>query len=106
MVRKRGGEERRRGGMGGCAEGVRAPAGLAAEAGRRHRRRVAARVSAACGGVAAVAAAAALVAVGLPGPATTGRAGTQARTVAYVVSRVKQALASEHQVFYGRTTST
>jgi hypothetical protein len=96
-----------RDGMERFTEDVRAPAGLAAAAGRRHRRRVTVRISAACGGVAAVAAAAALV-VTLPAggaPASTGTAGTQARTVAYVVSRVKQALASEHLVYYGRTAS-
>ena len=97
-----------RDGMERFTEDVRAPAGLAAAAGRRHRRRVTVRISAACGGVAAVAAAAALV-VSLPAggaPATTGAAGTQARTVAYVVTRVKQALAGERQVFYGQTSST
>ncbi len=76
---------------------------------RRHRRRVAVRASAACGGVAAVAAAAALAVVSLPAggaPAATGTTGAQARTVAYVVTRVKQALAGEHQVFYGQTSST
>ena len=96
-------EELLRDGMERFTEGVRAPAGLAAEAARRHRRRVAIRVSAACTGVAAVAAAAALLAAG--SPASTGAAGTRATTVAYVVSHVKQALASEHLVYYGRTAS-
>jgi len=85
-----------RDGMERFTEDVRAPAGLAAAAGRRHRRRVTVRISAACGGVAAVAAAAALVVVSLPaggGPATTGAAGPRTHMVAYVVSRVKQALA-------------
>jgi hypothetical protein len=98
-------EELLRDGMERFTEGMRAPAGLAAEAGRRHRRRMAARVSAGCGGVAAVAAAAALLLAG-GAPAATGGSGTQARTVAYVVSRVKHALAGEHRVFYGQTTST
>lgn len=101
-------EELLRDGMERFTEGVRAPAGLAATAGRRHRRRVTVRISAACGGVAAVAAAAALV-ISLPAgdaPASTGTSGTQARTVAYVVTRVKQALAGERQVFYGQSTST
>jgi hypothetical protein len=101
-------EELLRDGMGRFTEGVRAPAGLAAAVSQRHRRRVAVRVSAACGGVAAIAAAAAIAAVGLPGggPATTQSAGAQARTVTYLVSRVKQALADEHRVFYGRTNGT
>jgi hypothetical protein len=108
MVMKTDMEELLRDGMERFTEGVHAPAGLAAGAGRRHRRRVAVRVSAACGGAAAVAAAAALVAVSLPsgGAATTGSTVGQAKTVAYLVSRVKQALAGERQVFYGRTTST
>lgn len=108
MATKTDMEELLRDGMERFTEGVRAPAWLAAEAGRRHRRRVAVRVSAACGGVAAVAAAAALM-VSLPAggaPASARTAGTQARTVAYVITRVKQALAGERQVFYGRTTST
>lgn len=100
-------EELLRDGMERFTEGVRAPAGLAATAGRRHRRRVAVRISAACGGVAAVAAAAALVAVSLPGGGqATGSTRPQTHTVAYVVSRVKQALANENMVFYGKTTST
>src|ERR1700733_14572045 len=101
-------EELLRDGMGRFTEEVRAPAGLAAAVSRRHRRRVAVRVSAAFGGVAAGAAAAALVAVGLPGggPAMTRNAGTQARAVTYLVSRVKHALAGEHRVFYGRTNGT
>jgi hypothetical protein len=94
-------EELLRDGMEQFTKGVRAPAGLAAEVGRRHRRRVAVRVSAASGAVAAVAAAAALLAAG--SPASTGAAGTQTTTVAYVVSHVRQALASEHLVYYGRT---
>jgi hypothetical protein len=108
MATKTDVEELLRDGMERFTKGVRAPAGLAAEVGRRHRRRVAVRVSAVCTGVAAVAAAAALVAVSLPSgrAATTGTTGAQPKTVAYVVSRVKQALASERQVFYGPTTST
>src|SRR4030088_1789128 len=36
----------------------------------------------------------------------TGRSVTQARTLAYVISRVKGALTSENMVFRGDTTST
>jgi hypothetical protein len=40
------------------------------------------------------------------GRATGQRGAAQARTVAYVVSRVESALAGEHLVFHGTTTST
>jgi len=97
-------EELLRDGMERFTEGVRAPAGLAAAVGRRHRRRVVAGVSAAGTTVAAVAAAVAVVVAG-GAPATTGAAGARAREVSYLVSRVKLALAGEHQVFYGQTAS-
>jgi len=107
MVMKTDVEELLRDGMERFTEGVQAPAELVAEVSRRHRRQVAVRVSVACGGVAAVAAAAALVAVSLPGGGqATGSTRPETHTVAYVVSRVKQALAGEHRVFYGQTSST
>jgi hypothetical protein len=62
------------------------------------------------GGVACAALAVGLLLAGvLPTSGATPGRGTsvaQARTLAYVVSRVEHALASEHQVFVGRTTST
>jgi hypothetical protein len=88
-------------------EGVRAPAGLAYRASRlRRRRRWIFR-----GTLAAVTAvtAAAAAAVALLAASTVVQPGSslaQARAAAYVVSRVKTALASEHSVFVGSTLST
>ena len=100
-------EELLRDGMGRFTEGVRAPAGLAAAVSQRHRRgwRSGSRPPAAAwprsrrrprSWRSACQAA----------PAATQHAGTQARSVTYLVSRVKQALAGEHRVFYGRTNGT
>ena len=86
-------------------EGVRAPAGLACRASRLRRRRRIIRGAVAC---AAAATAAAGVAVAMTAAGTVAQPGSslaQARAAAYVVSRVKQALASEHQVFRGDTVS-
>ncbi len=88
-------------------EGVRAPAGLARRASRlRRRRRWIFRGTLA--GMAAVTAAAA-VAVAVTAASTVVQPGSslaQARAAAYVVSRVKTALAAEHRVFVGSTMST
>lgn len=86
-------------------EGVRAPAGLAYRASRLRRRRRIIRGTLAC---AAAAATATAVAVAMTAAGTVAQPGSslaQARAAAYVVSRVKQALASEHNVFVGRTLS-
>jgi hypothetical protein len=85
---------------------VHAPAGLAAGAGRLRRRR---RViqAAAAGGAAMITAAAVIIAIAAGGTAApAGGSATEAHTVAYVVSRVKAALASENLVYYGKTTGT
>ncbi len=99
-------EELLREGMERFAAGVRAPAGLAHTAGRLHRRRLTIRAAVA-GGTAAVTAAAVVAAAAgaIGGPARTGASVAKARDVAYVVSRVERALAGEHLVFYGQTTS-
>jgi hypothetical protein len=91
-------EELLRDGMERFTAEVRAPAGLAGAAGRLHRRRVVARTAVACGTAAAVA-------VGVAFAAAGGGSGAQARTVAYVTSRVENALASENLVFVGRSSS-
>jgi hypothetical protein len=95
-------EELLRDGMERFTAEVRAPAGLARTAGRLHRRRRTARAAVA-GGTAAVTAAA--VAVIVAGPAQTGGA-AQARTVAYVTSRVESALTSQNMVYAARTQNS
>jgi hypothetical protein len=97
-------EELLRDGMERFTAGVRAPAGLAAEAGRLRRRRRAARTAVACG-IAAVTAAAVVLAV-VPGAAARpGGSAAQARLTGYVTKRVENALASENLVFVGRSSS-
>jgi hypothetical protein len=100
-------EELLREGMERFTTGVHAPAGLAATAGRlRRRRRRAIQAAAACG-TAAITAAAVVIAVAAGGTAApAGGSTAQAHTVAYVVSRVKTALATENLVYYGKTTGT
>jgi hypothetical protein len=98
-------EELLRDGMERFTADVRAPAGLASQAGRLHRRRRVARTAVACGTAAVTAAAVALVVVtgGTRGtPAGTGLSPAQARTVAYVTGRVENALATENLVYVGR----
>ena len=87
-------------------EGVRAPAGLAYRASRLRRRRWIFRGTLA--GVAAVtaAAAAAVVVTAASTVVQPGSSLAQARAAAFVVSRVKHALAAEHRVFVGSTMST
>jgi hypothetical protein len=100
-------EDLLRDGMERFTADVRAPAGLASEAGRQHRRRRTARTAVACGIAAVTAAAVALVVTGTTREAPAGTALTpaQARTVAYVTRRVENALASENLVFVGRSDS-
>ena len=77
---------------------VPVPADLVARARTRVRqRRIATRAALACG-TAAATAAAVIAATGGPGP---GGGAMQARTTAYVVSRVEEALASQHPVLRG-----
>jgi hypothetical protein len=94
-------------GMERFTTGVHAPAGLAATAGRlRRRRRRAIQATAACG-TAAITAAAVIIAIVSGGTAApAGGSTAQAHTLAYVVSRVKAALATENLVYYGKTTGT
>ncbi len=69
---------------------------------RRARRTLAIRAAVACGTAAATVAAVIAVTGGASGPTVGGNA-AQARTVAYVTSRVERALAHENLVFFGRT---
>ncbi len=98
-------EELLREGMERFTEGVRAPAGLACRAGtlRRRRRIVRGTIAVAAAAAAATAVAVTMIAVGTV--AQPGSNLAQARA-ALVVSRVKHALATEHDVFTGRTMST
>ncbi len=99
-------EDLLREGMERFTDGVRAPAGLAHRASRQRRRRLVIR-GAVLG--AAAAAAATAIAVAMTAAGTVAQPGSslaQARAAAYVVSHVKTALATEHNVFVGRTMST
>ena len=95
-------EELVRGGMHRLAAVTETPSGLVGRARRRLRRRRLAAVSAIAGGAVAVTAVA-VAAAGAGGVVSTS--GWRAQTTAYVVSRVKHALASERLVFVGRTFS-
>jgi hypothetical protein len=92
-------EDLLRQGMERFAEQVPIPSGLARRAARaRRRRRLAIR--AAVAGTAAVTAA---ILIAATGGAGAGGSAMQARTTAYVVSRVEKALAGQHLVLRGRT---
>lgn len=85
--------------------GVQAPAGLARAALRLRRRRRAVRAAVACGVVAVIAVTAiAVTGVAVGAPARSGSGLAQARTAAYVISRVENALATEHLVLRGTTS--
>jgi hypothetical protein len=110
-------------GLGRLTAGVRIPADLLGKACVRQRRRKLARRAVLAGATAAVTAAA-LVAVsagGTPartpagshqaqpsggGPPGVASGAGRAHTVAYVIRRVERALAGQHLVFVGHTTST
>jgi hypothetical protein len=101
-------EELLRDGMERFTADVRAPAELASEAGRlhrRHRRRVRTAVAGGTAAVAAVTAAAVALAFGPGAAARQAGSPAQARTVAYVTKRVENALASENLVYVGRSDS-
>jgi hypothetical protein len=87
-------------------KGVRAPAGLAYRAARQRRRRRIARGAVLGGAAAATATAVAVVMIAASTVAQPGSSLAQARAAALVVSRVKHALATEHNVFVGSTMST
>jgi hypothetical protein len=96
-------EELLREGMERFTTGVRAPAGLARTASRLHRRRRTVRAAVAC----ATAAAAAAAAIAVTG--VTARAparGAQTSTVAYVLTRVKNAIAAQNLVYRGQTLAS
>jgi hypothetical protein len=82
---------------------VSAPAGLARAAGALHRRRVAIRATLASSAATVIAVSAVIVVVAVAG-ASSGR--TEAQTVAYLTSQIRQAVASENMVYVGRTTGT
>jgi hypothetical protein len=99
-------EELLREGMDRFTAGVEAPPGLARAAVRLRRRRRAVRAAVACGAAAVIAVAAiAVTGVAVGAPARPGAGLAQARTAAYVISRVENALAIKHLVLRGYTTS-
>jgi hypothetical protein len=98
-------EELLRDGMERFTAGVQAPAGLAHRASRLRRQRMAVRAAVACGTAAVTATAVVAVAAGAgSGPAQAGPGKAEARTTAYVISRVENALAGQHLVLRGRTS--
>lgn len=100
-------EELLRDGMERFTAGVQAPAGLAHRTSRLRRRRMAVRAAVACGTAAVTATAVVAVAAGAGGgPAPAGPGKAEARTTAYVISRVENALADQHLVLRGRTATT
>jgi hypothetical protein len=94
-------EDLLRQGMQRFAEQVPVPRGLAHRAARARRRRRLAIRAATVAGTAAVTAA---IVVAATGGAGAGGSATQARTTAYVVSRVEKALADQHLVLRGRAS--
>jgi hypothetical protein len=94
-------EDLLRQGMERFAEQVPVPSGLAHRAARARRRRQLAIRAAAAAGTAAVTAA---IVIAATGGAGAGGSVTQARTTAYVISRVEKALAGQHLVLRGRTS--
>ena len=87
-------------GMERFTEGVTAPAGLVQMARRRRCQRLAARTAVAC----ATAAATVVAAVAVTGAVTQPPGSTaSARTVAYVIGRVRHALATQNMVYRGQT---
>jgi len=93
-------EDLLRSGMERFTEQVPVPRGLAHRAARARRRRMAVRAAAGAGAAAVTAAVVIAASVG----AGAGGGAMQARTTAYVVSRVEKALAGQHLVLRGRTT--
>jgi hypothetical protein len=101
-------EELVREGMRELTAEVRAPADMVARAHRHLRRqKIVARAALGCG-TATAAAVAVIAVIAVTGPdARPGTGGaTTARTTAYVVTRVEQALGAEHFVIQGRATGS
>ncbi|HEY6279302.1 MAG TPA: hypothetical protein VIX86_23560 [Streptosporangiaceae bacterium] len=98
-------EELLREGLDRLTADVRVPAGMVARA-RTHvrRRKIAARAALACG-TAAVTAAAVIAATGAGARPGTGGV-SNARTTAYVIKRVQNALADANFVIYGQATGS
>lgn len=101
-------EELLRDGMERFTAEVRAPRGLASGAAGGLRRRRTARRALVAGAIVTASAAAVIIAIAAAGgtPARTGSSLAQARETAYIVTRVENALASEHGVYHGVTMST
>ena len=91
-------------GMQRFTSGVQAPDGLARAAGRLHRRRMAVRATAACGGLAVAAAVAVAVTVVARTSTPATASATQQRQAAYVTSRIESALASQNLVAAERSS--
>ena len=94
-------EDLLRQGMERFAEQVPVPSGLAHRAARARRRRRLAIRAAAAAGTAAVTAVIVVAATGGPG---AGGSAMQARTTAYVISRVEKAVVGQHLVLRGRAS--
>ena len=98
-------EELLRQGLDRLTEEARVPAGMAGRArAARRRKKIAARALLACG--TAVVTVAAVIAVTGPGRGSVTGGVANARTTAYVVSRVENALAAENFVIQGRATGS
>src|SRR5215469_11326283 len=95
-------EELLRDGMERFTAGVQAPDGLARTAGGLHRRRMSVQATAAFGGIAVAAAAVVIVGAAASGPRATPNPAQQ-RHIAYVTSRVENALANENLVYVGQS---
>jgi hypothetical protein len=96
-------EDLLRDGMERFTERVSAPAGLASAAGTLHRRRTAIRATLASSAATVVAVSAVIAVVAV---ANTSSSRTEAQTVAYLTSQIRQAVASENMVYVGHTTGT
>jgi hypothetical protein len=99
-------EDLLRSGMERFTDEVQAPRGLAKRAARARSRRRLTAVAAGAGAAAVVTVAAVIAATGAASVAPPAPAPAQARAAAYVIKRVENALAGEHLVFRGLTTST
>jgi hypothetical protein len=101
-------EELLRDGMERFTAEVRAPGGLASGAASGLRRHRTARRALVAAGTVTATAAAVIIAIAAAGGTAARTSGSlaQARETAYVVTRVENALASEHDVYHGVTMSS